>query len=104
MDIKKFLVRIKSEIHKTEPDAEIILFGSYARGDMYKDSDIDLLILVNKEKISFTDEMKLTTPLYNLEIDTGNIISPLVFTKTTWETKHRITPFYENIRKEGVAI
>ena len=47
--------RIKSSLNTTEPEATVILFGSYARGDYKNDSDIDLLILLDKDKITHAD-------------------------------------------------
>jgi uncharacterized protein len=76
------------------------LYGFYARGDYSDDSDIDLLILVNKDKASHEDEDRITYPLYNIEFATGTLISPLVYTRAAW-AKHRVTPFYENVTREG---
>lgn len=87
-----------------EPAATLILYGSYARGDNRADSDIDLLILVDKDKITMADERNIKYPLYDLAIDTGQIISALVFPKKKWERMHCITPFYENIQKEGIIL
>jgi hypothetical protein len=42
--------------------------------------------------------------LYDIEFDTGTIISPLVYSKKFWEHEHRVTPFYENVKKEGVVL
>jgi len=92
---------IKTSVNFTDPGAIVILYGSYARGDNRKDSDVDLLILVDKDMISRTDEKRIKYPLYDIEFDTGTIISPVVYSKRDWETKHRITPFYENIVREG---
>ncbi|MBD0288806.1 MAG: nucleotidyltransferase domain-containing protein, partial [Flavisolibacter sp.] len=50
------LKQIKERVHRVNPSARIILFGSFARGDNRKDSDIDLLILVDEENISFHDK------------------------------------------------
>lgn len=36
-------------LHDVPDVAQIILFGSYARGDARRDSDIDFLILTNRE-------------------------------------------------------
>ena len=105
MTEKKHIIQlIKSSVRQTEPNSTLILFGSYARGDYRDDSDLDLLVIVDKEKISRTDQKRIKYPLYEIEFDTGTIISPLVFSKKDWETKHRKTPFYENIAKEGKVL
>ena len=97
-------VTIKQLVQNIEPNAQVILYGSFARGDNNKNSDIDLLILLDKEKITFQDEKKIKSPLYDLEFDTGQIISPLVLSKSDWEDRHRITPFYHNIKQEGISL
>jgi predicted nucleotidyltransferase len=86
------------------PDATVILYGSFARGEQKPDSDIDILILINKPEVSREDEKKIKYPLYDIEFDTGTIISPLVLSKYDWEARHRITPFYDNILKEGIIL
>lgn len=98
------LKRIKQNVHQVRPGAKVILFGSYARGDNNEESDIDLLILVNEETISFADEKKITYPLYELEFKTGLIMSPIVKPLQLWENKYRITPLFENIKKEGIEL
>lgn len=79
------------------PKATVILYGSQACGTHKATSDLDILILLDKDKISYEEEKRITYPLYDIEFETGKIISPLVLTKTDWETKHKITPFYENV-------
>ena len=75
---REILSRIKQIVNNTEPLATVILYGSFARGDNKKYSDIDILILVDKDKISYSDEKRIKYPLYDLEFDTGKIISPIV--------------------------
>lgn len=98
------LSRIKQTIYKSAPDAEIILYGSRARGSSKKVSDWDLLVLLNSNIISFDFETKLMDDLYEIEIDTGEVISPLFYTKTDWIENYPITPLYENIQKEGIHL
>lgn len=100
-DKENILKLIKTTICNTDPDATLILYGSYARGDYNDNSDIDILILIDKEKITRNDEKRIKYPLYDIEFKTGTIISPIVFSKNDWETRHRITPFYENVNREG---
>jgi len=96
------LKRIKDSVAANEPGATVLLYGSYARGDHGAHSDIDLLILVDngRDKITYDEESKITHPLYAIEFETGTVISPLVYTKKAW-ANHRVTPFYENVNKEG---
>jgi predicted nucleotidyltransferase len=101
---KSILFLIINSVRATAPDATIILYGSYARGENRPDSDIDLLILLNKENVTREDEKNIKYPLYEIEFETGQIISPLVLSKPDWENRHRITPFYENVLKEGVIL
>ena len=105
MKIKnKIIIKIKEIVKTLEPDAQVILYGSYARGDYKKNSDIDILILLKKDKITISDEKRITYPLYDLEFDTGKIISPMLLSKKEWETKHFITPLFENIKNEGIEL
>jgi predicted nucleotidyltransferase len=101
---KTIFLQITQRIRSVEPDAKIILYGSYARGEEKKDSDIDLLILVNKKKVTFQDEKRISFPLYDLEFDTGQIISPVILSMSDWNDRHRITPFYENVQNEGIEL
>ena len=96
--------RLREIIHRVTPDAKIILFGSEARGDAQADSDIDLLILINKDKITFNDQKRIAYPLYDVEIETGISISPLIFTRKQWENRPFKTPFYLNIINEGIEL
>ena len=103
-DRRDILTKIKNSIISTAPDARIILYGSFARGEEKRESDIDILVLLNKDKVTWLDEKKVKYPLYDIEFDTRKIISPLVLSKKDWETRHRITPFYESVKKEGVIL
>ncbi len=101
---KDIILKIRKAVKSVEPDATIILYGSYARGEHTAQSDLDILILIDKAKVSRKDEKRVKYPLYDIEFETGKIISPLVLSKKDWETRHKITPFYENITKEGIEL
>ena len=100
-DKSHILQLIKKSVSSTEPNAILILYGSYARGDFRDDSDLDLLVLIDKEIITRIDQKRIKYPLYDIEFDTGTIISALIFSKKDWEMNHMITPFYENVTREG---
>lgn len=91
-------------VNNYAPDSEVYLYGSQARGDANKFSDWDLLILLNMKSVSFDFETRFMDEFYEIELETGEIISPLIYSKNDWNTNHTITPLFENIQKEGVRI
>jgi predicted nucleotidyltransferase len=95
---------IKKVVDKNAPDSEVYLFGSRARGNARKLSDWDLLILLNTPNVSFDFETKFMDEFYELELRTGEIFSPLFYSKNDWNSNYTITPFYENIQKEGIRL
>ncbi len=104
IDTKNIVERIKDSIKTSVPGATIILYGSYARGNYKTDSDLDVLILLDKDKVTREDEKMIKYPLYDIEFETGKIISPLVLSKSDWESRHKITPFYDNVLREGIVL
>lgn len=98
------IAQIKDIVHRVAPTAKTILYGSQARNEAHDDSDIDLLILLDGEKMSLKDEEAITLPLYELELRTGVSISPMVMLKKLWENRPFKTPFYINVINEGIVL
>ena len=93
--------RIVKTIRSMESNAEVILFGSHARGTAHSDSDWDILILLNKSKIPLQTEKELRHSLIGIELEIGEVISAFIYSKYDWQHKFNITPFYRNVIKEG---
>ena len=101
---EQILRMIIKVVDKNAPDSEVYLYGSQARGNAKKLSDWDLLILLNTPDITFEFETRFMDEFYDLELETGEIISPLIYSKTEWNSNHSVTPLFENIKKEGVRL
>lgn len=104
MERDSFLSSITKVIHEKDPDAEAFLFGSRARGDNRFDSDWDILILIDSMTVTNEIEDKFRNDLYDLEIESGQLISTFIYTKDFWETKLVFSPLYKNVKKEGIRI
>lgn len=101
---KELLGRCKRTIRTIDPTADVILFGSRARGDADDDSDYDLLILTDGDS-SLKREDSFRQSLYPLELETGAMLSIMAINRQVWETAlYREMPFGRNVRRDGVTL
>lgn len=84
---------------------QVILYGSYARGDFKTDSDVDIMILVDMtdmESKKYSKQLSYMTYDFNLDHDID--IKPIVKSKEFFEKWVVNYPFYANIQREGVIL
>ena len=97
------LSKIKTLVKEIDRDADVILYGSRARGDEHPDSDWDILILVNS-KTDLDYERIFRHRLYEIELEIGEAFSISVYNKNEWRSKYWMTPLFQNIASEGIRI
>ena len=95
--------KVKKAIHKIDPEAEIILFGSRARGDFRPNSDWDFLILTS-QVVDEELKKKIRKELFYTELETEQAISSIIHNKFEWHNKHQITSLFQNVASEGIMI
>ena len=84
---------------------QVILYGSYARGDYTEDSDIDIMVLT-----TLTDKEieQIETEIYDLAfdylMDYGVDISVVIKNEEQFNYWLGALPFYNNVQKEGVVL
>jgi predicted nucleotidyltransferase len=94
--------KFKQEISKLYGDrlSQIVLYGSYARGDYNENSDIDFLVVLNEEEIATGRELYFMNPaIFHISLNYGIMISHYPTTKKRLESSQSM--FYRQIRKEG---
>jgi uncharacterized protein len=100
----RILRKVKELVKTIEPSAEIFLFGSRARNDNRRDSDWDFLILVDGIVDSKrTDHIRHA--LYEVEWETGQIISSIVKNRQSWyKPTNKTIPLHVNVEREGILL
>lgn len=98
------LRRCKSAVTATVGDAEVILYGSRARGDAHEDSDYDIVVVVNGP-VDMALEDRIRAKVYPLELETGALITLIVYSRDEWQSAlHQATPFHKAVQQEGVRL
>ena len=102
-EIQKFVEEVQQLLG--ERLKKIILYGSYARGDYNKNSDVDIMVLTDlsfEEIEEYRD--KISDIAYDIELDTGIILSPIIKNIDKYNVRIKFIPFYKNIQKEGIVL
>ncbi|MBU1121447.1 MAG: nucleotidyltransferase domain-containing protein [Candidatus Omnitrophica bacterium] len=99
--IKAFKNRIRNKF-STEI-IEVIIFGSKARGDAAKDSDIDILVVTASDNWEKSDKIRKIG--YTLDEDIEYKLSIQVMAKSHIDYLRRNKfQFIENVEKEGIFV
>ncbi len=100
---RRAIIEAAAILRNRFPVAQVILFGSKARGDDCPESDVDLLILTHRP-ISPPEKEAMTRALFNLELERDVVISKIVVPRESWEHgPYRVLPLHREIDRDGVA-
>ena len=84
---------------------KIILYGSYARGDFRKGSDIDIMILVDLDDSEIKAAgRRLSDVTFDINFDFDVLIMPIVQNAAFFERWVGAYPFFNQINNEGIEL
>ena len=107
-NVKDYLPEIRENLKKLNP-YKIILFGSIPKGEENENSDIDLLVILDSEKISKNYEEKMQNKLLVrksiYELSKKIPIDILVYTKKEFEIiENNRNSFFKDVDKTGTIL
>ena len=101
---KDLLARCKQAITLAVPDAEVVLYGSRARGDAREYSDYDILVLVS-EPVNMALKDRILSNVYPMQLETGAMLTLVTYNRQQWDSPpYRAMPFRHNVERDGVIL
>lgn len=96
--------KVKETVLQLEPGADVVLYGSRARHDQRVDSDWDFLVLVDGA-VDAARTDRIRHALYEIEWDSGEVISCIVRERREWESSRRSRlPLHKAVDRDGVHV
>lgn len=84
---------------------DIILYGSYARGDYSENSDIDIVAVVHGERVELQNKLKeVWDSSAEVGLEHDIVVSPTVIPYDEYMKYKSTLPYYRNIAEEGRKI
>ena len=101
---KRALQELKKKLLHKFPDAELVLYGSRARGDYGELSDIDVLILLPLDVDNKLKE-EIIGVAFDIELEHGVVFGLLIKSRNFWNSSlAKAMPIHWNVDREGVSI
>ena len=82
---------------------QVTLYGSVARGTDGPESDIDIAIFVN-QRLNARQEEALSGLIADLNLKYNKVFSLIDIDQQTDQKWKSVTPFYQNVDKEGIIL
>ncbi|MHA1263231.1 MAG: nucleotidyltransferase domain-containing protein [Candidatus Freyarchaeota archaeon] len=100
-EIAGVLSRIKEHAEKIEGVKKVILYGSYARNEAGKHSDIDILVVVEDNIDTKRVEVEMDD-LFDILLEEKKLVSLIVVKESLFENYK--SPLFLNVKEEGVLL
>ena len=101
--LDKFTVEMRG-IFK-ENLVQVLLFGSYASGRQDDGSDVDIMVLVDLDKVTIKEyREKVIETICDLGMEYDILISPIIQNRNEFEKFKDASGFFKNVDKQGVKL
>ena len=99
---KALLRELKKVVLDVVPTAEVLLYGSVARGIQGPESDYDILVLTD-EPLSKNGKRTIERQVLDLELAHDVVLSTIYHSKPEWRQRAAL-PFHNEVEKHGLTL
>ena len=98
------LDRLKEVLTRDFGLVKLILYGSKARGDSDRESDIDVLVVL-KDGFDWRTKHSIYDVCFDIGLEHDVLLQPVVFSESNYESpRFRVTPLLQNVTAEGFEL
>lgn len=102
--LRHALEQIKAKILKIAgDDIQLIVFGSYARGEEQADSDVDLMVVLPDEKAVFKIKDAIRDAIFDIGYESDFLFSTMIVPEF-YAKKFQGFKVFASVEKEGIAV
>lgn len=107
LEVRSIVAQLQERLEAIFPreQFDVILFGSYARGEADDGSDIDVMFLVDSSRQMIQEKhWQIGEAAAEVLMDCGVVVSPVVENRAYYQTNVELLPFFRNVQREGVRM
>lgn len=98
------LAEIKQRVSARYDVRRFILFGSKARGDFEPCSDVDLLIVTQRD-VSHRERHEISDIITQVNLEHDTLFSSVVIPAKKWDSKlYSFYPIHATVAREGITV
>ncbi len=102
-EVIQIVKELKRKVSDKFGKAEVILFGSKIKASAKEESDIDVLVILNRN-VDLKVKETIYDIAYELSLRYDEVLDVSVYSKEEWERYKASLPFIINVEKEGTVI
>ena len=97
------LAAIKEKVISVVPDANVMLFGSRARGDWHEESDWDILVLT-KGEVDYKLKQKVQNSVFPVGLSVCAFIHTILINEQQWLHHPGLYSLFSGIQQETIKL
>jgi len=96
--------RLKEVLTRDFGLVKLVLYGSKARGDSHRESDIDVLVVL-RDEFDWRTKHAVYDVCFDINLEYDVLLQPIIYSQARYnDPLIRATPLYQNVLEEGVAV